>query len=201
MKHKNDSSLWDRFRDASVWFFFTGFIVFAVIAVFALRQNNLKAIELRDEVLQADQNKGDVEAKLRELREFVYAHMNADLSSGTGVQQPVQLKYRYERLVEKEKARVEKANEAIYTDAQAYCEKQLPDAFYGGPRVACIEEYVLNNGVKEKERPDELYKFAFVSPRWSPDLAGWSIVLATAFFAATVVKFGLDRWIRSDLQD
>lgn len=194
-------SLWDRFRDASLWFFLTGFIVFSVIAVFALRQNNLRAIELRDEVLRADQSKGDVEEKLRELREFVYSHMNADLSSGTGVQQPVQLKYRYDRLVAQEQQRVEKANEAIYTKAQAACEQQLPSGFSGGTRVACIEEYVLNNGEKEREIPDELYKFSFVSPRWSPDLAGWSIVVATLFFGATIVKFGLDRWVKSDLQE
>lgn len=190
---------WKRLRPFSYWYFFIGFVVFATVGVFALRANNLRAIELRDQVLSVDEQNGDVEAALTELREFVYSHMNADLSSGTGIQQPVQLKYRYERLVEAEKARVEQSNSNIYTAAQAHCEALYPGSVSGGPRVPCIEQYVAEHGTTESAIPDALYKFSFVSPRWSPDLAGWSLVIAAIFFVLFVLRFILERWIKFEL--
>lgn len=190
---------WVTIRSVSYWYFFAAFIVCSFIAVFALRQNNLTAINLREQVLEVDKQNGDVEMALRELREYVYAHMNADLSAGTGIQQPVQLKYRYERLVAAEKARVEKANESVYTAAQRHCERLHPGSFSGGPRVPCIAEYVSKNGIKEQPIPDDLYKFDFVSPRWSPDVAGLSMVLAGLFLFLFVVRFMLERWLRLEL--
>ncbi len=190
---------WAKIRGVSHWYFFAGFVAFAVIGVFALRQNNLTAIHLRDELLKVDEEGGDVEGSLRNLREFVYSHMNADLSTGTGVQQPVQLKYSYERLVAAEKARVEKANENVYTAAQKYCESKYPGSFSGGPRVPCIRDYVTNNGVKEQPVPDDFYKFSFASPRWSPDLAGISILLAGIFLVVFIIRFVLERWLKLEL--
>lgn len=201
MKKTSLGSFWNRLVDASKWVFLAGFVFFALISVFALRQNNLRAIELRDAVLEADKNKGDVELALQDLREHVHAHMNADLSAGTGLQQPVQLKYRYDRLVAAEEKRVEKANEAIYPEAQAYCERQLPSGFSGGTRIACIEEYVLENGEEPKEIPDNLYKFDFVAPRWSPDLAGLSLLLSGVFLIVFVFKFAMDKWLKSELSE
>jgi protein tyrosine phosphatase len=63
---------------------------------------------LRDKLLVVDQQDGDVELALRELREHIYSHMNSELG-GSNVQQPIQLKYRYERLVNAEKVRVTQA--------------------------------------------------------------------------------------------
>lgn len=201
MDKKKLHHFWVRIRALSHWYFLAAFIVFSLIAVFALRQNNLTALRLRDQVLEVDKQNGDVEAALKELREFVYAHMNADLSAGTGIQQPVQLKYRYERLVAVEKARIEKANQSIYTAAQKHCEQKYPGSFSGGPRVPCIAEYVSKRGVKEQPIADDLYKFDFVSPRWSPDLAGLSIVLAGLFLFLFVVRFTLERWLKLELSD
>ncbi len=165
----------------------------------ALRQNNLTAIRLRDEVLEVDKQNGDIETALRHFREFVYSHMNTDLSTGSGIQQPIQLKYRYERLVAEEKARVEKANESIYTSAQKYCERKYPGSFSGGPRVPCIQDYVTKSGVREEPIADDLYKFDFASPRWSPDIAGISMVLAVISLVMFVIRFLLERWLKVEL--
>lgn len=174
-------------------------MLFLVIGIFALRQNNLTAIHLRDELLTVDEKGGDVEASLRKLREFVYSHMNADLGAGTGIQQPIQLKYSYERLVAAEKARVEKANENVYTAAQRYCERKYPGSFSGGPRVPCIQDYVTKNGEKEQPIPEDFYKFSFTSPRWSPDIAGISLLLSFVFFVLFVIRFILERWLKVEL--
>jgi hypothetical protein len=37
--------------------------------------------------------------------------------------------------------------------------------------------------------PEALYKFAFVSPRWSPDLAGWSMLVSLLSAVAFIVTF------------
>lgn len=190
--------VWRKLKPVNAWVFLGLAVLFAAISVYAMRQNNLRSIELREAVSKADMENGDVETPLRELREHIYSHMNASLSSGTGVQQPIQLKYRYERLVAAEKARVDAASGGVYTQAQAECERQFPAGQVGasgGGRIACIEQYVSSRGVTESQIPDALYKFDFVSPRWSPDVAGISLVLAIIFLILFVVRFTLEKWL------
>lgn len=189
-----------RLEPVSPWFFLALTITFAVISVGALRQNNMQMLALREAVYKADKENGDVEQALRELREYVHGHMNTDLTSNSnGIYPPIQLKYRYERLVAAEKQRVSKANEAIYTKAQASCERRFPAGLSGSGRIPCIQEYVSQNGEKEQAIPDALYKFDFVSPRWSSDLAGWSIVATVIFGALFVIRWTSEWWMRSQL--
>jgi hypothetical protein len=150
--------------------------------------------------LKVDEQNGDVETALRELRAHVYAHMNSELSGGaSNVQQPVQLKYRYERLVTAEKQRVSAANEKIYNDAQVDCERRFPAGLSGSNRLPCIEQYVTSHNIKERPIPDSLYKFDFAAPRWSPDLAGLSLLLSGLFFLLFFVRVGLERWMKHRL--
>ena len=192
--------LWRKIHPVSYWYFLIAAIIFGIIGVFGLRQNNLNAVKLREHVSKVDEQNGDVELALRQLREYVYSHMNTDLSSGTSIQQPVQLKFRYERLVAAEKERVNAANSKVYTEAQAVCEKKFPASSSGGPRVPCIEEYVTTHGEKEQPIPDALYKFSFASPRWSPDLAGFSLLFSALFFVLFVLRFITERLIRHNLK-
>ncbi len=192
--------VWRRLQPISPWFFLAAAIAAGIISVGALRQNNITMLERREAVYAADKKNKDVESALRNLREYVYAHMNTDLSANSnGIYPPIQLKYRYERLVAQEKARVTKANEKIYTRAQAYCEKKYPKGLSGSGRIPCIQEYVANSGVKENEIPEALYKFDFVSPRWSPDLAGWSLVATVIFTYLFVIRCLSEWWMRSRL--
>jgi hypothetical protein len=41
-----------------------------------------------------------------------------------------------------------------------------------------------------------MYKFDFVSPSWSPDLAGFSLLLAILFGAATVLRIAVGQIIK-----
>src|ERR1700709_495416 len=102
---------WTRLSAVKPWYFLLIAALFGVIFVSSMRHNNLKMIQLRDKVTQADQQNGDVETALRNLRGYVYAHMNTNLSAGpNAIKPPIQLKYRYERLVQAEKDKVAKAN-------------------------------------------------------------------------------------------
>jgi hypothetical protein len=177
-------------------------VIATIVCVFALRANNLQALKLRDNVIQVDKENGDIEKALRELREFIYGHMNTNLSSGSNaIKPPIQLKYRYERLVSAEQDRLSAENSKVYTEAQAVCEKQFPKGLSGSGRIPCIKDYVASRGVKQSTIPDSLYKFDFVSPSWSPDVAGWSLVVASIAYAILVVQIILDRWVKAELRD
>ncbi len=193
---------WKLLKKANYWYFLAAFVVSGLVAIMALRSNNLTALALRSEVLQTDKDNGNTEAALKKLREYVYGHMNTNLSSGTSVYPPIQLKYRYERLVQAEKDKVAKSSGNTYNDAQNYCEKNFPQSFYGAGRLPCIQNYLDTHPTVQaqpKSIPDSLYKFDFASPAWSADLAGLSLAAAAFFFVLFVVRFGFERWLRSQL--
>ncbi len=177
-------------------------VVSITVCVFALRQNNLQALKLRDVVIAADKDNKDVEGALTELRTFMYSHMNTSLSSGpNAIKPPIQLKYSYERLVEAEQQRLTVENSKVYIEAQAECEKRFPKGLSGSGRIPCITDYVASRGVEQKNIPDSLYKFDFVSPTWSPDLAGWSMLAAIVSGAFLVLRLLLDRWAKAEIRD
>lgn len=192
---------WQRFRHVSSWYLLALTLLFALISVFALRQNNLTALELRDNVLKVDQQNGDVEAALRQLRSYVYAHMNTDLASSSSVYPPIQLKYRYERLVAAQQEAAKAGNAKIYTDAQKHCEALLPTGVSLN-RVTCIQQYLDAHPLAAQPPiQDSLYKFDFASPHWSPDLAGWSLVLTVVFGALFLFRLFLELWMRHQLKN
>lgn len=190
-----------RLKDVRYTYFIVIFIVAAGLFVYASRQNNLRAIYLRDRLMQVDKDNGDVSAALNDLREFTYGHMNANLSGGpNGIYPPIQLKYTYERLVAAENARVNSANSQLYTEAQAHCEAQVTSRVTIN-RVPCIQEYLSTHGtIQMHQVPDALYKFDFASPVWSPDLAGWSVVVAAVALIALISRVVLELWLRHRLR-
>ena len=150
-------------------------IIFVGLSVLTLRANNMHMLALRSDVYAADKDNTDVQAALQSLQAYVTTHMNTNLSSGpNAVHPPIQLQYSYERA----KSQISTQNNQIYTDAQHFCEKQNPTGFYGATRLDCIKQYLSSHSLAVSTVPDSLYKFDFASPSWSPDLAGWSIVLA-----------------------
>jgi len=179
---------------ARTWLYL--FLITGLVCVLALRHNNQTMVNLRSQVYAADRDNKDVNTALNNLRRYVYGHMNTNLSSGNkNIKPPIQLKYTYQRLHDAQISQVEQANQQIYTDAQNYCQS-INNAFFGTTRVPCVQNYVVNHGVKAADIniPAGLYQFDFVSPSWSPDLAGWSLVLAVVFFAAFLVKFLFSRF-------
>ena len=180
--------LWTAIRRVRVWYLLVPLLVVVATSVYALRANNLRMVTLRDAVYTADKDNGDVEGALQGLRGYVYGHMNTQLSSGDNVYPPIQLKYTYQRLKDAEKARVQAETDKVYHDAQVYCEQQNPAGFSGRGRVPCVEDYVKSHRVAEKTIPDAMYKFDFVSPWWSPDLAGFSVLVGMALLLLLILR-------------
>src|SRR5665213_3362849 len=172
---------WTKLRRVKPWYFLGLAVLSAVICVFALSANNQHMIKLKNAVYSADKNNKDTSAALRTLQAYVTSHMNTNLSTGTSVYPPIQLTNTYNRLVQTRTDQLTQTNTQLYTDAQHYCEQQDPTDFSGHNRVPCIEQYVSSkspDAVQLPAIPDALYKFSFVTPTWSPDLAGWSLVVS-----------------------
>lgn len=179
-------------------FFLSLAIIFGALSIAALRHNNQQMIKLRDAVYQADQQGGDVEGALLSLRQYVFSHMNTSLASGpNAVHPPIQLKYTYERLQAAQQQQLGQDHSEIYGQAQKTCEQQNQ----GGTTqsmIACIQSYTAAHGIQLTPIPEGLYKFDFVSAKWSPDLAGWSIV-AAIFFTLAFIIASIYRWMMKKL--
>lgn len=171
---------------AKTWLFFS--IIMAIICVISLRHNNQTMTKLRDQVYVADKNNGDVNAALNKLRSYVFAHMNTSLSTGTNIKPPIQLKYTYQRLYDAQYNDLQAANQKIYDAGKNACPGVANT--YDPNRLACIENYAVNHGVSGANIniPAGLYEFDFISPTWSPDLAGWTLLLSAIFLLAFLLK-------------
>ena len=184
------------------------FIITLPLTAYFLRQNNLGMVERRDDVIRIDQQTGDL-AKLApaisELRGYVLTHMNADLGS------PVELPGAYNTAVEAAHAKAERsgsANGDVYRRAQLVCED--PSILLSA-RAQCIQDYVLENATPGSDAqtldfpPKELYSYSFISPAWSFDLAGLSVLLSLSVLAwlaylviTQVVVTRLSAWVAAD---
>jgi hypothetical protein len=190
-------------RHVPSWAFLALFLISAATSVYSLRQNNVHMIKLRDAVYAADKNNGDVNAALNNLRRYVYGHMNTNLSSGNnGIKPPIQLKYTYERLLAASQSQDVSNNSQLYTEAENYCQAQIPAnlSFSGRARVPCVQDYVTTHGASAPSVPAALYEYDFVSPTWSPDLAGWSLVFSGIFLALFLASLALDKLVNARLK-
>lgn len=185
----------------NAWYFLAVAVIFLGIAVYGLRQNYRTMNELRQAVITADQQGGNSEKALNELRSFVFTHMNTDLSSGPApIKPPIQLKAHYERLLAAEKERVKQANVGVAAQAEAVCQNQFPGQGPNVGRVTCVQNYIAANAPKEKQIPSELYKFDFSSPAWTPDLAGISLLISSLCFLVFGLRLITERWLASRLR-
>ncbi len=195
---------WTRLRPIRPWFFLVIAVISGAVCLRALISNNKMMGVLRNDVFVADKNNGDVNGALKNLQAYVTAHMNTDLSSGpNGAYPPIQLQYTYQRLQQaqaQQQLSQNQANTQLYTQAEDYCQAQDSTDFSGRNRVPCIEQYVQSHGISSftvKAIPANLYEFDFVSPSWSPDLAGWSMVAAGFFFLLFILTWIVERWFKA----
>jgi len=186
--------LWTAWKEHShlvYWVCLVLFVISASISVIALRHNNETMIKLRGQLYIVDKNNGNVNSALNNLRSYVYSHMNTNLSSGgDSIYPPIQLKYTYQRL--ESAAQAQANNTGLYTTAENYCQQQIPASvsISGSGRIACVQNYILSHGGSAPPAiSPALYEFDFVSPTWSPDFAGWSLVVSAASFLLFAVSY------------
>ena len=183
------------FKKIKAWHFLVLTIISLVVSILALRANNLEMVNLRQALYTADKNNQNVSLALDNLQKYVTSHMNTSLTNGnSSVYPPLQLKYTYQRLLDEQGQALNGNNSQIYTDAENYCQAKIPNGFSGRYRVPCIEQYISSHKLAVPVIPASLYEFDFVSPTWSPDLAGWSLVVSALFGLLFIAKIILKFW-------
>lgn len=163
-----------RKRTVKTWQLLLLLIIFLTISVLALRHNNLTMVKLRNDVITADEKGVGTADALAELNEYIFKHMN------TQVVRPIELVNTYNRQAQ---AVVESAQRGsgrdIYAEGTAACERRgIPLSSI----AQCITNYANNNAASVAQKkitlPDKsLFTYSFSSPRWTPDLAGFSLLI------------------------
>ena len=118
-KHKL-YGLWHKYRTISLLIIISGLIIFGLLSIFALRQNNIRMLQLKETVIKIDESGGDVEKALTDLRTHVFSHMNTNMRTGDSSELPIQLASRYNKYITEQQARLTASGQPdIYTKAQA----------------------------------------------------------------------------------
>ncbi len=194
IRNKHQSDIYLFFKQFNLRLLLTLLILFIVLSVYGLRQNNLTMVSLKNQLMTADKNNGDVNGDLNKLRLFIYNHMNTNPSSSNGVYPPIQLKYTYQRLLAQAQASAaatssqDQANKAV-----VYC-RDLGSDYNASQLATCESWYIKNQPGSTVTIPPALYQFDFISPIWSPDLAGFSILISFALAIALVAMFLFEKF-------
>jgi hypothetical protein len=153
--------------------------VLVMASVFFLRQNNLHMIERRNLVVRADEQNKDIPQAITNLRNYVASHMNTGMGD-----KGVYLEHSYQRSYEAavtQAAQGATAGATIYRQADQDCQSKFPKASGFSAYVQCVTDKVGSSGIPTgpiTPPSSDLYRFNFVSPAWSPDVAGFTLLLA-----------------------
>ncbi len=158
-------------------------LVLLLLSALALRQNNLKMVELRNAVVVADKTGEGVSESLEALNMYIFDHMN------TQVVRPVELVNTYNRKAQEVLLAAQKGSgRDIYAEGTAACERRgIPLSSI----AQCIAQYGNDNAPSVAQQkiqlPEKnLFIYSFASPVWTPDVAG-ILVLLTVVSAAWLV--------------
>lgn len=173
-----------RMRRAKMWQLFVILFFGLLIAVTLLRLNNIGMVERRQSVITADE-KGDqqqVHAALIELQHYISGHMNTAMANG------VYLSKAYER--DRDAALTAAAdtnnpNSSAYQKASIECRARWQGGVesFRNDYVQCVIEKVstlssAQNLTSSINLPKaDSYHYDFASPHWTPDLAGFFVLV------------------------
>lgn len=197
--------------------FSLSFMLAVGATVINLRQNNLKLIQLTADIAVADKagDLEAIDNSLRAVREHTLYHMNTSLSKGPPLQLPykyyrdVMAFYRHEVTTKLNNndslSLLKQASEACYdqvADAGINCVQTYVSEQSSAPGQVELKPFIdnlsaqvgslssqLDSASDENLRKlnKDLYKFRYVSPKWSPDTAGFSLALAVVTGVGMVI--------------
>jgi len=179
-----------RLQRIKTWQLVVLLLLVSLIAATFMRLNNVGMIERRTAVFAADK-RGDreqVKQNLYALQRYSSAHMNA----GTGV---LYLETLYKQDVEKARKAAETDSglgARVMREADAMCRLQFGGNYQAYSVCVAAEQrkYTGVNGTSiEVILPNpELYRHAYFSPLWSPDFAGWTVLLGIAIALVIIAR-------------
>lgn len=190
-------------RQVKTWQLLLLLVVCGFISATFLRLNNVGMVERRDAVEAADKS-GDtvaVERRLYDLQRYVSVHMNAD-PGRIALEQSYKKAYE-QRLKEFETEIAGQSSNDVVAKVRQACDARAQQGGYGhfstaaDPRyVACVNEEWSKYPAAQASNYSFVapstapYYHSFISPLWSSDFAGWSLVV-TALVGLILVARGL----------
>lgn len=156
-----------------------------------LRLNNIGLVERRAAVLDAD-SVGDnqiTQSRLYDLQRYVSAHMNTDMGKG------VYLESAYKRDVQTAYTQASNNNNPngnIYKKVQEVCMPQF--SYWSFAYLQCTTDELAKypasgNLIDSIKLPKaDAYLHVFSSPLWSPDFAGWSVLVCVVILIMIIVR-------------
>lgn len=166
-------------------------ILFGFVAATFLRLNSIGMIERRAAVMSADKA-GDERVlinRLYDLQRYVASHMNTDLGRG------VYLEESYNRALQNwQETQYGDANPNgnIYKKVQEICEPQF--RYYSTAYLQCTANELAKFPSAESSASDtskprqEAFVQTYSSPLWTPDFAGWSLLVCAFIVALILVR-------------
>lgn len=184
-------------RVIKTWYLAVTLVFLVLLSGYLLRQNNLKMVKLRNDVVAADARGSGVQEALEALNAHVFKHMN------TKIVRPIELVHTYNRETQ---AAVESSKQIgspeDYAQAIATCKARgIPDA----SQAQCAIDYLVGTGRATGQNaptlPDKtLFTYSFASPRWTPDAAGFAVLLTVVialWLLVRLVEFiAVKLWLR-----
>jgi hypothetical protein len=159
-------------------------LVLLILAVFIaatfLRLNNIGMVQRRAAVIAADKvgNQDDTIRRLYDLQQYVSAHMNTDLGKGVYLEATYQ---RDSQSALNAASNDQNPNGNIYKKAQEVCAPRF--SHYSTAYLQCttseLAKYPASSDLigAVKLPSASAYLHDYESPLWSPDFAGWSVVV------------------------
>lgn len=195
-------------RRVSTWQLVVLLILTSFISATFLRLNNIGMIQRRDAVLAADHS-GDLEAlknRLYDLQRFSAKHMNTSTGG-------FYLEASFTR--DKDAYNAQKSDDNsphgnIFVKAQEVCAPRFSG--WSMAYVQCVDQELAKYSGTETLEPDgqeprvENYRHSFASPLWSPDFAGFSVLITLGVVIAIIARLvalgvlhGILRWRSREL--
>ncbi len=163
------------------------------VAATFLRLNNIGMSQRRTAVLEADKT-GDqtaIKSRLFDLQRYVSSHMNANMGT-------IYLEAQYERDSEaasKAAASDSNPNGNIFKKAQDICAPRYSSlGHFSTPYKQCVLDEIskypaaseLTSSLKLPKA--DAYRHSYASPLWSPDFAGFSILVCLLIIIVIVAR-------------
>lgn len=178
-------------------------VVLLILAIFValtfLRLNNIGMVERRSAVLAADTT-GDndkIITRLYDLQRYVSAHMNTDMGKGLYLQASYD---RDVKIADDAASRDTNENGNIYKKAQEVCGPRFTR--YSTAYLQCtlgeLNKYpAASSIISAVNYPNpNTYLHVFVSPVWTPDFAGWSVLVCVLLALMIVTRVVSDIILR-----
>lgn len=166
-------------------------IIVGFVAATFLRLNSIGMVQRREAVINADKqgDQEDTVSRLYDLQRYVAAHMNTDLGRGVFLEESYN---RDSQSWQENQYGAGNPNGNIYKKAQEVCAPKFSS--YSRAYLQCTTNELAKypataDPATDTSRPrQEAYIHSFASPAWSPDFAGWSVLVFGVILTLIVIR-------------